>query len=146
MIKGASINSPKLGYVMLQNADGGATVEESSLKSCNDASGPLFRLVLVAGAKPELNKLAVLLWIYQESQAQLIGAGLSAPRRLVLSQGWFGRSHDLLVGVWFGSSSYFVSSAVHLNGIWPSRPKRFFPTIHCASVGACLSGLYIQGR
>ena len=38
MIEGASFNLGKLGYVVLQNADSGATVEESSLKGCNDAT------------------------------------------------------------------------------------------------------------
>ena len=46
----------------------------------------------------------------------------------------------------FGSSSYLVSPAVHLNEMRPSLPKRFLPMIHCASVGACFSGLCIQGR
>lgn len=86
MIEGVSFNFVKLGYVMLQNADSGATVEESSLKSCNDASGPLFRLMLVAGAKPQLDKFTVLFGVYQERQPELIGAGLSTPRWLVLSQ------------------------------------------------------------
>lgn len=143
MIEGASFNLGKLGYVVLQNADSGATVEESSLKGCNDASSPLFRLMLVAGAKPQLDKFTVLFGVYQERQPELIGAGLSVPRWLILSQGWFGGSHLLLV---VDSSSYFVNSAVHLNGICPIRPKRFLPIIHCASVGACLSGLYIPGR
>ena len=99
MIEGASFNLGKLGYVVLQNADSGATVEESSLKGCNDASSPLVRLMLVAGAKPQLDKFAVLFGVYQERQPELIGAGLSAPRWLVLSQGWFGGSHLLLVGL-----------------------------------------------
>nr|DAY49769.1 MAG TPA: hypothetical protein [Caudoviricetes sp.] len=143
MIEGVSFNFVKLGYVMLQNADSGAPVKAGCFQGRDDAVSTFFSLMPVAGAKPQLNKLAVLLGVCQERQPELVGAGLSAPRRLILSQGWFGGSHLLLV---VDSSSYFVNSAVHLNGICPMRPKRFLPIIHCASVGACLSGLYIPGR
>lgn len=99
MIEGVSFNLVKLGYVVLQNADSGAPVKAGCFQGRDDTVSAFFSLMPVAGAKPQLNKLAVLLGVYQERQPELVGAGLSAPRWFVLSQGWFGGSHLLLVGL-----------------------------------------------
>lgn len=52
---------------MLQNADRWAAVKASSFKDRNDAASALFGFLPVAGAKPKLDKLAVLLGVYQKS-------------------------------------------------------------------------------